>query len=80
MSSPLMRRVLQVLGEVVLGRVGVDRAGERRAEAGEVRAAFVGVDVVGERVERLGVAVVPLHRDLDVDAVLVAVRCRSACR
>ena len=34
--------------------------------------AFVGVDVVREGVDRLGVAVVPLQRDLDVDAVLLA--------
>ena len=43
------------------------------AEAGEVRAAFVRVDVVREGVDDLGVAVVPLQRDLDVDAVLLAV-------
>ena len=50
----------------------VDRAGQRGAEAGEVRAAFVRVDVVREREHQLGVAVVPLQRDLGVDAVLVA--------
>src|ERR687895_811866 len=49
-----------------LARVGVDRAGERRAEARQVRAALVSVDVVGEREERLLVGVVPLHRDLDL--------------
>ena len=53
--------------------VVVDRPRQRRAEAREVRAPFVRVDVVGERVDRLGVAVVPLQRDLDVDAVLLAV-------
>ena len=37
-----------------------------------MRAAFVGVDVVREGVDRFRVAVVPLQRDLDVDAVLVA--------
>ena len=42
------------------------------AEPREVRAAFVGVDVVGEGIEGFGVAVVPLQRDLGVDAVLVA--------
>ena len=66
-------RVLQILGEVVLAGVVVDRPRQRRAEAGEVRAAFVRVDVVREGVDRLGVAVVPLQRDLDVDAVLLAV-------
>lgn len=35
-------------------------------------AAVVGVDVVGEAEDVLGVAVVPLHRDLDRDAVLAA--------
>ena len=64
--------LLQVLREVVLRRVGVDRARQRRAEPREVRAAFVRVDVVGEGVDRLGVAVVPLQRDLGVDAVLLA--------
>ena len=37
-----------------------------------MRAALVRVDVVGERVERLGVAVVPLQGDLGVDAVFLA--------
>ena len=62
--------VLQVLRQVALCRVGVDRPRQRRAEAGEVRAAFVRVDVVGEREHQLGVAVVPLQRDFGVDAVL----------
>ena len=66
------RRVLQVLRQVVLRRVGVDGARQRGAETREVRAAFVRVDVVGEGVERLGVAVVPLQRDLGVDPVLLA--------
>ena len=63
---------LQVLCEVVLRRVRVDRARQRRAESREVRAAFVRVDVVRERIHRLRVAVVPLQRDLGVDAVLLA--------
>ena len=66
-------RVLQILREVVLADVVVDRPRQRRAKAGEVRAAFVRVDVVGEGIHRFGVAVVPLQRDLDVDAVLLAV-------
>ena len=37
-----------------------------------MRAAFVRVDVVREREHQLGVAVVPLQRDLGVDAVLLA--------
>ncbi len=42
----------------------VQRAGERRAEAAHVRTALAGVDVVRERVNRLLVGGVPLHRDL----------------
>ena len=72
--------LLQVLRQIVLARVGVDRARQRRAEAREVRAALVGVDVVGEGVERLRVAVVPLQGDLDLDAVFLALACRSASR
>ena len=67
------RRVLQVLREVVAVRVGVDGARQRRAETREVRAAFVRVDVVRERVLDRVVAVVPLQRDLGVDAVAIAV-------
>ena len=67
------RRVFQVLREVVGVRVGVDRARQRGAEPGEVRAAFVRVDVVRERELHRVVAVVPLQRDLGVDAVAVAV-------
>ena len=39
------------------------------AEAGEMRAAVHRVDVVGEAEDRLGVAVVVLQRDLDLDVV-----------
>ena len=53
-------------------RVGVDRARERRAEARQVRAALVRVDVVGERELLRVVAVVPLQRDLGVDALALA--------
>ncbi len=38
---------------------------ERRAEAAQVRATLVGVDVVGKGEHRLLVGGVPLHRDLD---------------
>ena len=48
----------------------VDRARQRGLEAGEVRAAFVRVDVVGEGERVLVVAVVVLQRDVDVDVVL----------
>ena len=47
----------------------VDGAGERGAEAGEMRAAVDGVDVVGEAEDGFGVAVVVLERDVDFDAV-----------
>ena len=57
-------RVL-LLQEPLLAAVGVDRAGERRAEAGEVRAALVRVDVVREGEDGLLIRGVPLHRDLD---------------
>ena len=60
--------LLEVAGEVVPVRVAVDRARQRRPEAGQVGSALLGVDVVGERVDRLRVAVVPLQRDLGVDA------------
>ena len=50
-------------------RVRVDRARERRLEAGEVRAAFVRVDVVDEGEDVLVVAVVVLQRELDADVV-----------
>ena len=47
-------------------RVSADRNPDR------CDAAFVRVDVVRERIHHLGVAVVPLQRDLGVDAVLLA--------
>ena len=47
----------------------VDGAGERGAEAGEMRAAVDGIDVVGEAEDGFGVAVVVLERDVDFDAV-----------
>ena len=61
--------LLQVLEEAHLLADGVDGAGERGAEAGEMRAAVDGVDVVGEAEDGLGVAVVVLQRDVDLDAV-----------
>ena len=67
-------------GEVVVflfqqpfvARVGVQGPGQRRAEAGEVGAALVGVDVVGEAEDRLLVGGVPLHRDLDLALLFAA--------
>src|SRR5581483_6033827 len=64
---------LVLLEQAELLRAVVQGARERAAEACQVRAALVRVDVVGERVDRLLVGRVPLHRDLDaadVDLVL----------
>ena len=61
----LPERLVLLLDQPRRARVGVDRARERGAEAREVRAALVRVDVVRERVDGRLVAVVPLHRDLD---------------
>ena len=52
--------------DALLAGVVVDGARERAAEAGEVRAAFGGVDVVGEGEDGLVVAGVPLHGDFDL--------------
>ena len=63
-------RVL-LLEDVPLAGELVHQRGERRAEALLVRAALGGVDRVGERVDRLGVGVVPLHRDLGAHPLVV---------
>jgi len=47
----------------------VDGARERRAKTGKMRAAVHGIDVVGEAEHRLGIAVVVLQRDVDLDVV-----------
>ena len=64
--------VVLLLELALLARVAVERARERRAEARQVRAALVRVDVVGERVDGLLVGAVPLHRDLDGALVALA--------
>ena len=64
--------VLLLLQQSLVARVAVERARERRAEAGEVGAALVRVDVVRERVDRVDVGRVPLHRDLDGAVVVLA--------
>jgi len=56
--------LLELLGEVGLLDVGVQRAGERGLEARQVGAALDGADVVGEALDVLLVALVVLHRDL----------------
>jgi hypothetical protein len=55
-------------------RVSVDRARQRRLEADDVRPTLDRVDVVRERVHVLDVALVPLERDLDLDAVARALQ------
>ncbi len=59
-------RELFLLEEAVLLRPFVDRARERGLEAGEVCAAFVGVDVVHEGERILAVLIVVLHGTLDL--------------
>ena len=79
----------QALAHVVAGEVGVtlfedvglagvvvEGAGEGAAEAGEVRAAVNGVDVVGEGEDRLGEAVVVLQGDLGDRGARLCARCR----
>jgi len=63
---------LQIFREVVFPCVEVDRSRQRRPEARQVRPAFMRVDVVGEGIDRLGVAVIPLQRDFYVNAVALA--------
>ena len=63
------QRLLLLLEQPLVARVVVQRPRQRGLEAGEVRAALVGVDVVRERERGLDVAAVPLHRDLDLALV-----------
>ena len=65
---------LRLLRDLFLLDVVVERARHRLAQAGEMRAAVALRNVVGEALHRLGVRVVPLHRDFDGDAVLLADR------
>jgi hypothetical protein len=64
-----LQRLAFLLQETVGARVGVDRAGQGRLEADQVCTAFDGVDVVGEGVDVLRVAVVPLQRNLDLEVL-----------
>ena len=72
--------VLEILEQPGGLRIGVDRAGQGRAETGEVRAAVLVLDVVGEAEDRVLVRVVPLQSDFDLGSVLLALDRRSACR
>jgi hypothetical protein len=60
------RELFLLEAAVLLGPL-VDGARERGPESGEVRAAFVRVDVVHEGQGVVVVAVVVLHRALDLD-------------
>jgi hypothetical protein len=64
--------VFFLVQQAFAARVGIQSPGQRRAEAGEMGAALVGVDVVGEAEDRLLVGGVPLHRQLDFAVLLVA--------
>ena len=73
-------RELELLEHARVDDVLVDRARERALEADQVRAAVGVLDRVRERVDVVGVAVVPLQRDLDLLAVLlVADEDRLSC-
>ncbi|CAM5290421.1 hypothetical protein RLIN73S_04688 [Rhodanobacter lindaniclasticus] len=62
---------LGVPGQAFLLDVVLQRAGQRRAETGEVGAAVALRDVVGEAEHGLVVGVGPLHRHLHHDAILI---------
>ena len=66
-----------LLDEALLPRVAVEGSRQRRTEPLQVRAAVVRVDVVREREHGLDVRGVPLHRDLDVARVGLAVEVRD---
>src|SRR3954453_9963939 len=66
LADVLAGEVLVLLLELaLLTRVAVERAGERRAEARQVLAALVRVDVVRKREDGFLVGRVPVQRDLD---------------
>ena len=65
LAHVVARKVLLVLlDEVVLAAVVVEHLGQGRLEAGLVRAALGGLDVVGEREHKLVVGIGVLHGDL----------------
>ena len=63
-----------LLEQTVGPRVGVDDARDGGAEANQVAAALVRVDGVREGVDRRLVGLVPLQRDVDLDAALFVAR------
>ena len=72
LADVLAVEALLLLQELELAGLRVQRAGQRAAEAGEVRAALDRVDVVGEGEDGLLVRGVPLHRHFDGALVGVA--------
>ena len=73
LADVLARQLLLALEQVVGVGEPLDGRGERGAEALLVGAALVRVDRVRERVHRLAEGVVPLHRQLEGEAVLLVV-------
>ena len=67
-----MQGLVVALHEVLAGGIRVDGPRQRRLETDEMRAALDRVDVVGEGIDALAVAFVPLQRDLGLDAVALA--------
>ncbi len=63
---------LLALEDAALLRIGLDAAGQRRAQAREMAAAIALRDVVGEAQAVFVIAVVPLQRRLDLDVVALA--------
>lgn len=63
--------VVLLAQQLLVARVLVDQRGQRRTEALLVRTALVGMDDVGEGVHALAVAAVPLHRDLEGQALVL---------
>src|SRR5690606_34822229 len=66
LADVLSGQALVLLEQLVAPRVVVDRAGERRLEAGQVRAALVRADGVDEGVRVFAEALVVLERELDL--------------
>ncbi len=62
--------IFEFFEEIVRNGVVVQRAGQRGLEADQVRAALVGVDVVGEGKDLFLIAVVVLQGDLKIDSFL----------
>ena len=66
-------RILQIMYCCIFPKcIAIERSRQCRAEAGQMRAALRRVDVVREREHRLDVRAVPLHRDLDLPVVRLA--------